>query len=82
MTRSPARTQVTTMLDLEPAELDVEPADFSSATCPLCETTHPSLTREALEAGAFWCCARCGQHWDAQRLQTVSGYLAWVARRG
>jgi len=74
MTPSPARTQVTTMLD--------EPADFSCATCPLCETTHPSLTREALEAGASWYCVRCGQHWDAQRLQTVSGYRAWVARHG
>jgi hypothetical protein len=64
------------------ATLDVEPADALSGTCPLCQTIHPSLTGDALEVGGSWCCARCGQHWSAARLKTVSGYLAWVARHG
>jgi len=60
--------------------LDVEPDGFSSATCPLCLTPHPSLTHEALEAGESWCCARCGQRWHALRLLAVSRYAAWIAR--
>jgi hypothetical protein len=73
------------MLSRQPpvtATLVAEPADFSCATCPLCQTTYPSLTREGLAAGASWCCARCGQRWNAPRLKTVSGYEAWVARHG
>lgn len=75
MIASSVETQVTTTLD-------IETADFSAATCPLCHTTHPSLTREALEAGASWFCARCGQRWNAPRLKTISGYDEWVARHG
>jgi transposase-like protein len=75
MTTSLSATRVTTMLD-------VEPDGLAAITCPLCQTTHSSLTHEALEAGASWCCARCGQRWNALRLLTVSGYAAWVARHG
>jgi hypothetical protein len=73
MTDSRSR-QVTTLLD-------VEPDSVSPATCPLCQTTHPSLTHAALEAGESWSCARCGQRWHALLL-AVSGYAAWVARHG
>jgi hypothetical protein len=75
MTGSLSATRVTRMLDGEPDGL-------SAVTCPLCQTTHSSLTHDALEAGASWCCARCGQRWSALRLLAVSGYAAWVARRG
>ena len=62
--------------------LDAEPDGSSSATCPLCHTTHPSLTNDVLAAGASWRCATCGQKWHAGRLLAVSRYAAWVARRG
>jgi len=45
----------------------------------LCHTEHPWLTSEALESGADWPCARCGQQWDARRLASVAAYAAWVA---
>jgi hypothetical protein len=48
-------------------------------SCPLCHTTYPSLTRDALHAGGDWRCIRCGQCWDARRLATVAAYAAWVA---
>ena len=47
-------------------------------TCPSCHTTHASLTPEALQAGGVWGCVRCGQRWDARRLETVAAYAAWV----
>jgi ribosomal protein L37AE/L43A len=75
MIPSPSAPHVTTMLD-------VEPEGSASVTCPLCQRTHPSLTHEALEAGASWLCARCGQRWNAPRLRAVNGYAAWVARHG
>jgi hypothetical protein len=49
------------------------------ATCPLCHTTHASLTPEALKTGEGWRCIRCGQRWGARRLATVAAYAAWVA---
>src|SRR5689334_3498085 len=51
-------------------------------SCPLCHTTHPSLTRDALQAGADWRCVRCGQRWNARRLATVAAHAAWVAAPG
>lgn len=75
MTESYSTTPVTALLD-------VEPGDLSPATCPLCHTTHPSMTHEALAAGGSWVCARCGQRWHAQRLLAVSRYAAWVASHG
>src|SRR6185312_1279806 len=58
----------------------LEPVPYGSrlVSCPLCHTTHPSLTRDALEAGGDWQCTRCGQRWDARRLATVAAYAAWV----
>jgi hypothetical protein len=47
--------------------------------CPLCHTTHPSLRRDALQAGGDWRCVRCGQRWNARRLATVAAYAAWGA---
>ena len=49
------------------------PADIAP-TCPLCHTSHATMTRAALLEGAYWRCARCGQMWDAMRLQTVADY--------
>ena len=45
-----------------------------SATCPLCHTVDPTTTPEALLAGAAWSCSRCGQKWDAARLETAAAY--------
>lgn len=50
-----------------------------SVACPLCHSRHPSLTSAALESGADWVCARCGQRWDARRLASVAAYATWVA---
>ena len=47
--------------------------------CPGCHTPHTSVTDEALQARDYWVCARCGQRWDAHRLETVAAYAAWVA---
>ena len=47
--------------------------------CPCCHTPHASLPHEAVHAGDSWLCARCGQRWDAHRLESVAAYAAWVA---
>jgi hypothetical protein len=61
---------------LNPASTD------SRAWCPVCHATQCPPTPEALQAGAAWQCARCGQHWDAWRLATRAAYAAWVGERG
>lgn len=71
-TRTPSLPQATAAL------LGVEPDGPRRATCPLCHTTDASVPQDALEAGGSWRCARCGQHWDAERLATVAVYAAWV----
>jgi ribosomal protein L37AE/L43A len=50
------------------------------ASCPFCHTTNP-ITAEALALGAGWHCVRCGQRWDAARLETVAAYARYVADR-
>lgn len=45
-----------------------------TATCPLCHMLDPTMTPEALLEGAAWSCSRCGQKWDAARLETVAAY--------
>jgi hypothetical protein len=55
-----------------------QPSQPGVATCPMCHTVHASLSTTAIDAGADWRCARCGQRWDAERLSTVSAYQAWV----
>jgi hypothetical protein len=44
-----------------------------TATCPLCHMPDPT-TPEALLEGAAWTCSRCGQKWDAARLETAAAY--------
>lgn len=58
--------------------LESVPDGARLVSCPLCHTTDPSLTRDAVEAGGDWRCTRCGQRWDARRLATVAAYAAWV----
>jgi predicted Zn finger-like uncharacterized protein len=57
--------------------LEDEPDVWKFATCPMCHTT-ASVTQSAIQAGDAWRCARCGQHWDATRLEAVAAYAAWV----
>jgi transposase len=45
-----------------------------TATCPLCHQPAPTITPEALLEGAAWSCSRCGQKWDATRLETAAVY--------
>jgi len=54
-------------------------APLPVVACPFCHTPHGSLTDEALHLSDYWVCVRCGQHWDAHRLETVTAYAAWVA---
>jgi transcription elongation factor Elf1 len=62
--------------------LEPVPDGSGLVSCPLCHTTHQSLTRDAVETGGDWRCTRCGQRWDARRLATVAAYAAWVIRAG
>jgi hypothetical protein len=73
MTQAPASPQLTTPLRETP------PPTTRLAACPLCHTSHASLTDEAVQAGADWRCLRCGQRWDAARLAAVAAYAAWAA---
>lgn len=63
MTQTLSRPPTTTTLDTP----DVR------TTCPMCHSAAP-----ATQAGGAWLCGRCGQHWDAGRLATVSAYQAWA----
>jgi hypothetical protein len=54
------------------------PADPNPATCPMCHTAHPSLTRAAVAAGEGWRCSRCAQVWDEERLSAVAAYERWM----
>ena len=58
-----------------------EPSHPRIATCPMCHTSHPSLTRAAVDAGESWRCSRCGQQWSSDRLVAVAAYQAWVRDR-
>jgi hypothetical protein len=57
------------------------PVDPNLATCPMCHTAHPSLTRAAVDAGEGWRCSRCAQVWDQGRLSAVAAYARWVFDR-
>ena len=71
MTKSRSSPRSTAAALLEP------PSDVSRlATCPLCHTPHASMTHQLLQAGGDWRCVRCGQRWDARRLETVAAYAA------
>jgi Zn ribbon nucleic-acid-binding protein len=58
--------------------LDDDQNILGFATCPMCHTS-ATLSQSALEAGGDWRCVRCGQHWDAVRLEAVAAYAAWSA---
>lgn len=60
------RPETTVPIMEAPAANDVIP------TCPLCHTSTTAVTAQALSEGAYWRCTRCGQMWDALRLQTVA----------
>ena len=51
--------------------VDLEPRTSGVALCPMCETTRPSENEDLRETGCDWLCVRCGQRWDATRLQTA-----------
>lgn len=54
--------------------VDAGPRNDVIPTCPLCHTSTAAVTDNALREGAYWRCARCGQMWDAIRLQTAANY--------
>ena len=58
-----------------------DPAGQAHATCPLCQTTHVSLSSDAPAADGGWRCVRCGEWWDARRLGTVAAYVDWTLER-
>jgi hypothetical protein len=45
-----------------------------AGTCLLCHAVDESVTFEKLAAGEYWRCSRCGQMWDAVRLETAGAY--------
>jgi transposase-like protein len=55
-------------------------ADTLMATCPLCHTAEAGMSSAALREGASWRCVRCGQRWDATRLQTAADYARHEGR--
>ena len=60
---------------------DVVPDLEGFATCPSCHTADSRVTNLAVSGGADWHCARCGQLWNALRLETVAAYAVWLAER-
>ena len=60
-----------------------QPRDGSTGdvipTCPLCHTSTALMSTSALLDGAYWRCERCGQVWDAVRLQTAANYSRHAA---
>lgn len=51
------------------------------ATCLSCHAEDLTMTNGAVEAGANWNCHRCGQRWDAVRLNTAAAYAVWASER-
>ena len=58
----------------------MSPADVVP-TCPLCHTAEATMTTPLLLEGGHWRCTRCGQMWDAERLQTAADYARYAAAR-
>jgi len=58
-----------------------ETARISGAgpTCPLCHTVDQMVTSDSPRRGATWTCARCGQTWSPERLETVAAYMRYAA---
>jgi hypothetical protein len=55
-------------------------ANALAATCPFCHTSDPTMTDDALMAGAAWQCVRCGQRWNVGRLATALAYAQYAAQ--
>lgn len=53
----------------------------ASPQCPMCHTTSGTLTAQSLRAGGAWACIRCGQEWNAERLETVAAYARFAERQ-
>lgn len=51
------------------------------ATCPSCRTADATMSSDALRNGVDWQCARCGQKWNATRLETAAAYAEWVSQQ-
>lgn len=60
-------------------ESEPEPDALRRLACPMCHT--PTPMAQANAAGVDWRCARCGQHWDDQRLAAVAAYADWTESR-
>lgn len=57
----------------------VDPPVSAPPTCLLCHTPASGITVESLATGSTWKCERCGQLWDADRLERAAGYAEYVA---
>ena len=67
-------------LSLPRVAVPVAPPDATRrAECPSCHTPHAFLMVEALQAEDGWQCVRCGQRWNARRLETAATYAVWAA---
>jgi predicted Zn finger-like uncharacterized protein len=55
------------------------PIPVLSPTCPLCHTLDQTVTSDSLRTGGRWRCTRCGQAWDAARLEAVAAYAQFAA---
>jgi hypothetical protein len=51
------------------------------ATCPLCHTADPVVTRDAVSRGGDWICSRCSHPWDRIRLANAAAYSASLSSR-
>ena len=49
---------------------------IDSVECLLCHTVHTQSFTE--NPGRSWRCIRCGQRWDATRIEVVADYQRWV----
>ena len=47
-----------------------------SVECLLCHEVHVESFSE--NPTRSWHCARCGQHWDAERVTAVMNYKRWL----
>ena len=61
---------------MTPAVVD---APVVSPVCPLCHTLDITVTSDSLRAGATWLCTRCGQRWNAARLDTAAAYAVFLS---
>jgi len=72
-------TQSLTSPHVAVALAEAPPDTAQHPVCPSCHTVHVSAMVEALQAEESWQCVRCGQRWNARRLETAATYAAWAA---